>query len=449
MKQLCKIILIMLVAMILPASAHANIEPSLRLPFAVHLWVLTWAIGSVEGLFLYILFRAWRLRSRTSRIFISIRIFISMIAANIASAWLGMQLVNSRYVAQLMGDVTIENLIPVFWAMVYVTFVITMIIEFPFFLAALYGRKWLVPKALAATIFLHCISYSLLFFFYGGKESMNMVTKLRVVPASAFEMKEDYDLYYISPDGNYVMKNNLAGDAPEEISAIEMEGIPDRLCACPRKVTEEIQEGTDNKEHMSLQRICGESGFDLYVLMNIKGKYKTKLVLEHFSPCSALKLRNGEYQGSWDIATHDDFRDFRSFGDAERWEFEHDFRGRLSVRGIKQVYRPYTSKQYKEGSLSPQQYEQGRYARYPILSRDAIYRILTFFVQWPVRNGTHIAGDYAVFLLGKDQVCILDPEKKRIALIARGFGPVVAKPPLEETPEGINEQNNSLVGSLI
>ena len=34
--------------------------------------------------------------------------------------------------------------------------------------------------------------------------------------------------------------------------------------------------------------------------------------------------------------------------------------------------------------------------------------------------------------------------KKRIALIARGFGPVVAKPPLEEipekTPEATNEQ---------
>ena len=107
-----------------------------------------------------------------------------MIAANIVSAWLGMRFVNSPYAARIMGDVTIENLIPAFWTMVYVTFVLTMIIEFPFFLVALYGRKWLIPKALAATIFVHCISYSLLFFFYRGEESINMVTELDVVPAS-------------------------------------------------------------------------------------------------------------------------------------------------------------------------------------------------------------------------------------------------------------------------
>ncbi|NLV44440.1 MAG: hypothetical protein GXY07_08050 [Candidatus Hydrogenedentes bacterium] len=50
-------------------------------------------------------------------------------------------------------------------------------------------------------------------------------------------------------------------------------------------------------------------------------------------------------------------------------------------------------------------------------------------------------------MLGKDQICILDPEKKRIALIARGFGPVVAKPPLDNaeslpvTPEEIPQED--------
>ena len=418
MKQLRQMVLITFLTTILPAIAHANMGPSFNARFEFHLLFLTWIIGIVEGLLLCTLFRAWR-----PRVWM-FRIFFSMIAANVASAWLGMQFLNSRYADQIMGDITIENLIPVFWTMVCVTFVLTMIIEFPFFLAALYGRKWLVPKAVAATLFLHCISYSRLFFVtYGGEESMNMVTELQVVPASAFEMKEDYDLYYISPDGKNVLRSDLAGNDKEVIAMLDMEGIPDRLCACPRKVTEEIQEGTDNKKHKSVQRICWESGFDLYVLMNINGKYETKLLLEHFSPHSAIKLSDGEYWEVWDVKTGGDFRKFRSFGDAEKWEFDSDSWGWLNVRGIKQGYRPYT--------ISPQRYEQGRHAR---------YEILPFFVQWPVRNGTHIAGDYAVFLLGKDQICILDPEKKRIALIARGFGPVVAKPPLEEISEGANEQ---------
>ena len=419
----------------LPAVAHANIGPGSDPRFEFHLLFLTWIIGIGEGLLLCALLRAWKFRSWK---FCKHRIYI-MIAANIASALLGMLFIRSRYAAQIMDDITIENLIPVFWTMVYVTFVLTMIIEFPFFLAALYGRKWLVPKAVTATLFLHCISYSWLFFFhYGGEESMNMVTELQVVPASAFEMKEDYDLYYISPDGKNVLRSDLAGNDKEVIATLDMDGIPDRLCACPRKVTEEIQEGTGNKKHKSVQRICWESGFDLYVLMNINGKYETKLLLEHFSPHSAIRLFDGEYRGGWDFETGDDFGDFRSFGDAEKWEFDSDSWGWLNVSGIKQGYRPYTSKQCKEGSLFAQQIEQ---------SRCAHYEILPFFVQWPVRNGTHVLGDYAVFLLGKDQICILDPEKKRIALIARGFGPVVAKPPLDNveslpvTPEEIPQED--------
>ena len=69
----------------------------------------------------------------------------------------------------------------------------------------------------------------------------------------------------------------------------------------------------------------------------------------------------------------------------------------------------------------------------------AFYWVHAPFVQWRIRNGTHIAGDYGVFLLGKDQICIMDPEKKRIALIARGFGPVVAKPHVEAPSEEVEE----------
>jgi hypothetical protein len=47
-------------------------------------------------------------------------------------------------------------------------------------------------------------------------------------------------------------------------------------------------------------------------------------------------------------------------------------------------------------------------------------------VQWTIRNAVQIDGDRLVFQLGRDQICLLDPETQRIALIARGFGPLVA-----------------------
>jgi len=414
MKQLRKIVLITFVTTILPAIAHANMGPAVVLQFGFHLVFLTWIIGLGEGLLLCTLFRAWR-----PRVWM-FRIFFSMIAANVTSAWLGMLFVKSRYAAQIMGDVTIENLIPAHWTMVYITFVLTIIIEFPFFLMALYGRKWLILKAVITTVFVHFISYSFLFFFYTSEESINMVTELEVVPTSAFEMKEEYDLYYISPDGKNVLRSDFAGNDVEVVTTLdEMDGIPDRLCASLRIITKEISEGKDKGRNKTTQSICWKSVFDLYVLMNVNGANETKLLLKDFSSHSAVG--KNKYSTSCDVETANDFGYFRSFSNVKSWEFYSDYWSLLSATRIKQGYQPYTTRRYRLGS-------------------NVDYRLDTPFVQWPVRNGTHIAGDYGVFLLGKDQICILDPEKKRIALIARGFGPVVAKPPLEEIPETISEQ---------
>jgi len=406
--------------MMLPASAYANAGPPIILAVGIHLGFLTWLIGIGEALLLCTFFRTWKFR-----------IFVSMITANFASAGFGLLLVYSGFAACIMGDVTIENLESVFWTMVYVTFILTMVIEFPFFLFALYGRKWLIPKTVATTFFIHCVSYTLLIFFYRGGDSWSMFTNLEVVPATVFEVEDDYDLFYISADGTHVLRSDLAGNGTEIIATFDMDSIPDRLCACPRKIIEEPREEAGKANHRTIQRVCWESGFDLFVLMNVGGVYEKVMLLENFSPRAAVNLWDGNYGGRCDQETEMDAGNFRGFGIDEEWRFSSDYWGLLTVFRINQGYHSYTSRQYKEGSYIPQQYEQDSYAR---------YMILTPFIQWSIRNGTNIAGDYAVFLLGKDQICILDPEKKQIALIARGFGPVVAKPPLAETPEAINEQ---------
>jgi len=356
-----------------------------------------------------ILFRAWGLRA-------GFRIIISMIVANYTSAGLGFLFVNSEVASRIMGDVTIENLIPAFWTMVYVTFVLTLVVEFPFFLLALKGRKWLIPKSVATALLTQGISYTLLFNWYTPDYIMSMVTTLDIVPASAIKMKEDYDLYYISPDGKYVLRCDLAGNDKEVIATLGLDGIPDRLCACPRKVTEEM----DQEDLKTIQRVCWESGFDLYVLMNVNGVYQTKLLFENFSPHSGVTLGNGEYDGRWNIRTEWDFGDFRSLGDEEGWHYSSGDVGSLVVNKV----GPYTTAEVQnalgQGSKK---------------SLNALFMVDMPFVQWSVRNGTNVAGKYGVFKLGKDQICILDPEKRQIALICRGFGPVVAKPPLEETPE--------------
>ena len=419
MKQLRLILLVIVVTIMFPASAYANAGPPIILAFGIHLGFLTWLIGFGEALLLCTFFRTWKFR-----------IFVSMITANFTSAGFGLLLVYSGFTASIMGDVTIENLESLFWTMVYVTFILTMVVEFPFFLFALYGRKWLIPKTAATTFFIHCVSYILLIFFYRGGNAWSMFTNLEVVPATVFEVEDVYDLFYISADGRHVLRSDLAGNGTEIIATLDMDGIPDRLYACPRKLIEEKREGTDKNGKDTVQRVCWESGFDLFVLMNVGGVYEKVILLENFSPRAAVNLWNGNYGGRCDQETKMDAGNFRGFGITEEWRFFSDYWGLLTVSRIKQGYHAYASRQDKEGSYIPQQYEQDSYAR---------YMILTPFIQWSIRNGTHIAGDYGVFLLGKDQICIMDPEKKRIALIARGFGPVVAKPHVEAPSEEVEE----------
>ena len=44
--------------------------------------------------------------------------------------------------------------------------------------------------------------------------------------------------------------------------------------------------------------------------------------------------------------------------------------------------------------------------------------------DWTIRDATHLPGDYVLLQLGRDQICVFDPMQKRIALVARGRGPV-------------------------
>jgi hypothetical protein len=52
----------------------------------------------------------------------------------------------------------------------------------------------------------------------------------------------------------------------------------------------------------------------------------------------------------------------------------------------------------------------------------------TMFGQWYMRNATHLPGDLVVFQMGRDQVCVWDVEARKVALLARGRGPVVIVP---------------------
>ena len=49
----------------------------------------------------------------------------------------------------------------------------------------------------------------------------------------------------------------------------------------------------------------------------------------------------------------------------------------------------------------------------------------TPFVRWPVCHPTQLPSGQVIFQLGRNQICIIDPEERKIALLAKGHSPVV------------------------
>ena len=49
----------------------------------------------------------------------------------------------------------------------------------------------------------------------------------------------------------------------------------------------------------------------------------------------------------------------------------------------------------------------------------------TPFIRWPVYCPTQLPSGQVVFQLGGNQICILDPNERKIALLAKGRWPVI------------------------
>ena len=66
-------------------------------------------------------------------------------------------------------------------------------------------------------------------------------------------------------------------------------------------------------------------------------------------------------------------------------------------------------------------------------------------MKWIVRLVTHLPTDQVLFQLGGDQICLYDPEKKQVALVARGRGPIAVIGKKDQTPvEEDTTQKNDL-----
>ncbi|WP_414550765.1 hypothetical protein [Anabaena sp. CCY 0017] len=305
------VFILSLLITLLPLPALANAGTALLWAGIIHLLAGNGVIALIEARLL----SKWFHTPHSKTISI-------LILANYISAWVG--LLSLERLSRNLATITIENVHVWLYIFVALAFVMTLIIEYPFFWILFYKQQNSFAKALKATFIIHGISYLLLLVWYGWASQTSMLTQLDVVSASELQPREEYVLYFISAENKQPIRSNLAGKLQQTMQLSEFDSVIPEV----RPPSRSVPKLTENT--------------------------------------------NWEYRLSY-------------------W----------SAGGI--------TGENKSENLSFQ------------------FALETPFAWWRVSHATHLEGDFVVFQLGKDQICILHPEQRKIALIVRGTQPVVVK----------------------
>jgi hypothetical protein len=357
--------LVLILALALfPSTALANAGTPLMWASMFHLVVGNAIIGMIEALILGSVFKCP-----------AGRVVPVIIAANYASAWLGAVLLAGRL--RSLADITIENIQPWVAGFAAITFVVTLVIEFPFFWWALRPGERPLRNAVLATPLVHGISYALLIALYWAASGTSMLTQLEVVPASELKLSKPYSLCFLTSTGDDVVKVNLNDlRSGPVIATLEADHHNDRLFARRR----------------------GDLSFDLfaYLASDERDGGREVLIAESFFTLAPVEEEIAERHSDSIQGTWFNFGPVPSIASGSAWEFRTGFWASEGLRGQNQETN-----------------EKVRFA------------LEVPFAAWPVRNATHLEGGYVVFQLGKDQICLLHADSRRLALITRGRGPVV------------------------
>jgi hypothetical protein len=344
-------------------------------------------IGLGEGL---LLARLFSLAKRQSVVWV-------MIVANYASAWLGGLLIREAVVQALPLD--LNNGWRWFWCMVVLTYVMTLIIEWPFVAWCFRGRKNWLKQTLWASLIIQSVSYIVLFAWYWMASGTSLYTKMEIVAPADLALPASVLVYSIGPvDGN-VYKQRLTGSERENIYVLNSKDHNDRLFARPSS--------SDTNHWDLVARLEGENRrYPRFV------EVLTNLLIEAAPDRSSGHTNAPHYNGTWF-----NFGAVQSLGSAtnSRWECWSGF---WSVEGLR-------ASDKTTGQLVRFSYE-------------------TPFGAWRVRNAVHLPSDKVLFQLGDDQICVFDPATRRVALLWHGRGPVAV---IEKGRSAENENGMKASGS--
>jgi hypothetical protein len=352
-KRLPRILGLIALLTCVPLSARADAGTPLMWAGMLHLVFGNAIIGIFEG---FILARIFKLKSNVC--------VLVMIAANYFSAWGGGLFLNYQITKSLPFN--LYNAWHWIWVMVFVTFVITLILEWPFVFFCFRKDQNRFKKSLLGNLLVNTLSYVLLFWWYSSASGTTLFTKTNIVQPSDITFPKNGQVYFIS-ETNGVCKFDFSSRQIEKVCSLDTDKN-DRLFVRASAF------GTNNWDILdSSKRILVCSNLQVTAVQFWHDTNNLEGTMFNFG--AAPKLGNAE-KSNWNFRT-----------------------GFWAIEGIHGVNTN---------------------------SGENIHLSLeTPFVSWNARNATQLPEDYVVFQLGDDQICLFETATRKIALLARGQGPVV------------------------
>ncbi len=288
-----------------------------------------------------------------------------MIVANYFSAWLGMFLVQELRAA---WTVDIYNGLQVSLALVFLTYLLTLILEWPFIVYSFWRTQDWLRRSIKATLLIQTLSYLLLFGWYWSASGKTLYTDTTIVPAAEVSFPEGVQLFFISnDDGNVYQKSRGGGET--KIYDLKSPGGWNYLCIR-----------------------TSEKGGDLVAVQHDQSNLETAVVI---LPGILKSVPDTYMMATWPQ---------RRYGQAPRvgaaihspWRIHWDLYDTVGVTGENE-------------------------------SAGENFRVAygTPVMAWPVFGALHLPEEKVLFQFGMDQICLFDIATRKLAIIARGHGPVV------------------------
>jgi hypothetical protein len=155
------------------------------------------------------------------------RMITSIILGNYVSCIAGYLLIfafSERLVAWIGGAFPVYSIWRIMIVLAAASFVVTILIEWPFFWFGMSRRPVSMRRSLNVTLLANAASYLILLGWYWLASATPMQWGVKLVRANELSPIPDARVFYISPDGNDVMQMRLDGSPPVRLCPLQ---VPD------------------------------------------------------------------------------------------------------------------------------------------------------------------------------------------------------------------------------